>query len=183
MKELNFIALFFLTTILVSETGLYDHSVPKIEGGSQNLSIYQGKKILVITLPIQQNASADSLLYSLDTLAIAHASDFKVIAVPAYEDGYVDTMKNQLLSWYRSKLGSYILITDGLYTRKTSGSQQHPVFKWLTHVSENGVFDVDVDAEEPGSKFFISASGKLNGVLKSKTKIWGRAVQKTLQLQ
>jgi glutathione peroxidase-family protein len=162
-------------------SGIHTYSVPKIEGGSQSLSAYQGKKILVITLPLVQNPAADSLLYSLDTLGTAHIATLKVIAVPALEDGYTGAQKTALQQWYRSKLGNHILITEGLYTRKTSGSQQHPLFKWLTKDTENEVFDVDV--EGPGYKFFTTAGGALYGVLRPHSTMWGQSVQRTLWLQ
>lgn len=166
---------------LVLINTIYSYSVPKIEGGVQQLSVYQGKKILIVTLPVLQNASADSLLYSLDTLAIARVASLKVIAVPSIEDGFTVGQRAQLKQWYRSKLNSNILVTDGLYTRNTSGNQQHPLFKWLTNLAENEAFDVEVTMS--GCKFFINSSGRLYGVLKERSKIWGNAIQKTLEMQ
>ncbi len=182
MKKLSilFSAGIFITSVLYINT-VYNYSVPKIEGGSQSLSAYQGKKLLLITLPVAQDASADSLLYSLDTLAAARAASLKVIAVPSYEDGFTDEQKIQLKQWYRSKLSSNIVITDGLYTRRSSGNQQHPLFKWLTTMVENEIFDVEMSA--PGCKFFTNSNGQLYGVLKERSKMWGGSVQKTLGMQ
>ncbi|MBL7746163.1 MAG: hypothetical protein JNM19_01940, partial [Chitinophagaceae bacterium] len=134
--------------------------------------------ILVITLPVAQSASADSVLYSLDTLGAARTATLKIIAVPSYEDGYTAAQKTTLETWYRSKLGNHIVITEGLYTRKTSGAQQHPLFSWLTDAVQNETFDVDVTG--PGYKFFVNSTGKLYGVLRPHTKMWSGAVQKTL---
>lgn len=169
----------FAALVLINT--VYSYSVPKIEGGVQQLSAYQGKKILIVTLPVLQNASADSLLYSLDTLAMARVASLKVIAVPSIEDGFTVGQRAQLKQWYRSKLNNNILVTDGIYTRGTSGIQQHPLFKWLTKLSENESFDVDITL--PGCKFFTNSSGRLYGVLKERSKMWGSAVQKTLRIQ
>lgn len=159
---------------------LYNFSLSTIEGGSQSISAFRNKKILIITLPIQQNAASDSMLLNLDTLATAHINTLKIIAVPAYEDGFSSNLKNQLNHWYRTRLTDYVLISDGLYTRKTSGQQQHSLFKWLTDVSKNGFFDIDVTGE--GFKFYIDESGELKGVLRPQTKVSSRSVQKTLGL-
>jgi len=171
------------TGILLSafavNSSIYDYNVPKIEGGNQSILASQGKKILIITLPVQQNIQADSLLYCLDTLAAARQTTSSVIAVPSYEDGYQPSQKEQLKNWYRSKLGSYISITDGLYTRKSSAGQ-HDLFKWLTDIEKNGTFDMDV--EGPGHKFFVRENGELYGSLVPETKMGGKAVQKTLQM-
>lgn len=182
MKKLSILlSAGLLITLSLYINTVYNYSVPKIEGGSQSLSAYQGKKLLLITLPVVQDASADSLLYSLDTLATARTGSLKVIAVPSYEDGFTNEQKIQLNQWYRSKLSDNIVITDGLYTRKSSGNQQHPLFKWLTTMAENEIFDVEIST--PGYKFFTNSSGRLYGVLKERSKMWGGSVQKTLGMQ
>ena len=171
------ILLAFLSLHLISGE-VYQKTVPLIEGGNQSLSTYQGKKLLIVTLPLQQNPSTDSLLFSLDTIATAHAADLKVIATPAFEDGFTASQKTSLKNWYRSKLGNSIIITDGLYTRKSSGSLQHPLFGWLTHVSENGRFDIDVTEKE--TKFFVNTDGLIYGVLKKQTKMWSNTLNRVI---
>lgn len=161
--------------------GIYDYSVPKIEGGDQALSAYSGKKIMVVNLPLTRDAAADSLLYALDTIATAHATDLAVIAVPSVEDGFTSSQKDSLQSWYRSKLGNHVLITDGLYTRKISGYQQHGLFKWLTDVNRNTAFNMEIT--DPGYKFFVHADGTLYAVLRPHTKMWSNAVNKVLNTE
>lgn len=180
MKIIKGIYILMLLSFTGYTESIYIHSVPVIEGGNQSLSAYQGKKILILTLPLQQSSTADSMLYSLDTLSAARISSLKVIAVPSYEDGYTAAQKTTLQQWYRSKLGSQVIITDGLYSRSTSGTQQHPLFSWLTTLSKNENFEIDVAG--PGYKFFVNGSGQLIGVLRPHTKISSMAVQKTLQL-
>lgn len=170
-----------ISPFTVLTESIYTFTVPRIEGGSQALSSYQNKKILIVNLPLQQSAPEDSFLYCLDTLASAHINTLQVIATPSFEDGYYAERKSTLEQWYRSKLGNYILVTDGLSTRKTSGSQQHPLFKWLTDVNKNEIFDVHITS--PGYKFFVNETGKLYGLLLPQTKIGSKSVQKILNLQ
>jgi glutathione peroxidase-family protein len=181
MKVFKTTGIILLFSSVLLNGSIYDYSFAKIEGGTQTMTAFQGKRILFVTLPIQQNTSADSMLYSLDTLAAAHTNNLSVIAVPSYEDGYTASQQTQLKNWYRSKLGNYITISTGLFTRKTSGAQQHVLFKWLTTDTMNDAFNMDVLG--PGQKFFISSTGALFGVLAPQTKIWGTAVQRTLQIQ
>lgn len=178
--RISILGISIIGVAVLFQTSVYSYSVPKIEGGDQSLSAFQNKKILVITLPVQQNAGSDSLLYSLDTLAAARSNSLIVIATPSFEDGYTASQKSALLQWYRSKLGSYVLITDGLHTRKTSGSEQHPLYKWLTDATLNGVFDMDVTG--PNYKFIVRGNGQLYGVLPPHTKVSGASMQKTLQM-
>lgn len=161
-------------------TGIHSFSVPKIEGGSESLASFSTKRLLIVTLPLDQGLSSDSLLYSLDTLAAAHQGTLQVIAVPSYEDGYTIDRKAALKNWYRSKLGTYITVCDGLYTRKSSGTQQHPLFKWLTNVQLNETLDIDV--EGPGYKYFVRPNGELYGVLRTHVRMGSMAVNRTIKM-
>lgn len=177
-KLILIISCFFLMSGVYVES-IYIHSVTTIEGVNKPLTSYQGKKLLITTLPIQQNSSSDSLLHSLDSLRAAYNGSLIIIAVPSYEDGYTPAIKESLKQWYRSILSMDIIVTDGLYTRKTSGSQQHPLFKWLTDKSKNDHFDRDVTG--PKDKFIVWTNGELIGVLGAQTRIGTATVNDLLQ--
>lgn len=177
-KFILLICSFFLMSTVCVES-IYTHSVTTIEGVNKPLNAYQGKKLMIVTLPIQQNSSNDSLLHSLDSIRVAHAGSLIIIAVPAYEDGYTASIKESLKQWYRSKLSMDIIVTEGIYTRKTSGNQQHPLFKWLTNKTKNDHFDKDVSG--PRNKFIVWINGELIGVLESQTKIGSNTVNELLQ--
>lgn len=177
-KVLLIIACFFLTDLVCVES-IYTHSVITIEGVNKSLSNYQGKKILVITLPVQQNSSNDSLLHSLDSLYAVHSGSLIIIASPSYEDGYNPEAKESLKQWYRSFLSMDIIVTEGVYTRKISGNQQHPLFKWLTDKSKNDHFDIDVTGVN--NKFIVWTTGELIGVLGAQTKIGGATMTSLLE--
>jgi hypothetical protein len=164
--------------IMSFSDSVYNYSVPAIEGGTQSLSVYSQKKIMLVTLPLVQNAAADSMLYSLDTLALAHQDSLAVIAVPSIEDGYTANQQAALQQWYRGKLGSHIIITAGLYSRRTSGGQQHVLFRWLTDMQQNGRFDMDVSG--PGSIFFIRPGGKLYAVVSPEVRIWSNVLNRII---
>lgn len=180
MKILLAVTLCVFSIQVSNAQGGFNFSLPKIEGGTQNLSDFQNKRMMVITLPVLQTAETDSLLIALDSLAVVYDSTLKIIAVPSYEDGFLPANNEALTTWYRSRLSSRITISNGIYTRKTSGVQQHPFFKWLTHVQENEHFDYDV--EGPGYKFFIKADGGLYGLLVPSTKLKSKAITKTLSM-
>lgn len=180
MKKIVSFGLLVLVSGTLFTSGVYNYTVPKLEGGTQALAAYEGKKILIITLPLVQSPAADSLLYALDTLGAAHTNSLKIIAVPSIEDGYTAAQQAQLQQWYRSKLGNHIVITSGLYTKKASGAQQHPLFKWLSSDTQNGMFDID--AAGPGYKYIANEQGELYGVLHPQSKISGISVQRTLRL-
>jgi glutathione peroxidase len=177
-KFILIISCFFLLSMTYTES-VYIHSIKTIEGPSKSISDYQGKKLLIITLPIQQNVSNDSLLSSIDSLRAVQGSSLVIIAVPSYEDGYTPAIKNQLKNWYRTKLNTAVIITEGLYTRKTSGSQQHPLFKWLTDKNKNTHFDNDVTG--PRQKFIVWKDGQIIGSIASQTTIGSAVIHGLLQ--
>jgi glutathione peroxidase len=181
MKKFITITAIFLLSSIAKAQSVYTCSVTSIEGVNNPLNAYTGKKLLVITLPTQQNASSDSLLRSLDSIRAAHTSTVQIIAVPAYEDGYTPAIKNQLKQWYRSILGVGIIVTEGMYTRKTSGSQQHVLFKWLTDKDKNGFFNQDVAG--PRYKFIVWGNGELTAALVAQTRIGGTTMNNLLQGQ
>jgi glutathione peroxidase-family protein len=148
---------------------VYDFSIPTIEGDTHSLSIYQPKKILIVTLPISESPQSNHLLSSLDSLAANRVNQLVVIAVPSIEDGYNASTKTVLQQWYRSRLSSKVIISEGMYTRKTSGSRQSDLFKWLTTAEQNETFGVDV--EGPGYKFLTNNTGALFAVLRPQTRI------------
>lgn len=175
-----FCCLAIIATAWYTES-IYTHSVKTIEGPQQQLSAYQGKKILFITLPITRTNAVDSVLTSIDSLGDANETTLKIIAVPSFEDGYTNNQKQALKNWYRQFLDSSIIITTGLYTRKSSGNQQHKVFKWLTYQSRNGFMNEEV--EGPLDKFMVRANGELMGVLHARSKVGGAAMQRMLVSQ
>lgn len=154
---------------------VYTHSVMSIEGVNKPLSAYQNKKIFVIVLPTTQNASNDSLLNSIDSLRIAKGSTVQIIGVPAYEFGYANNIKEQLRTWYRTKLNTAIIITEGLYVKKSSGTQQHPLFKWLTDKDKNGYLNDEVEGAR--NKYIIWTDGQLAADFSPTTKMNGAAMQ------
>lgn len=153
---------------------LYSISVYSIEGVKKPLTICQGKKILVVTLPVQQTTAADTLLQGLAALHATYGDSLIIIATPSYEDGYTPQIKSSLQQWYRTILPASIIVTEGLFTRKTSSTQQHPLFKFLTSKERNLRFDQDVTG--PNSKFVIWKNGEMIGVLDAQTAIAGSVI-------
>lgn len=171
------IAVLFCTML---GNGFYEFSLPKIEGGVIQLSSLANRKVMLVTLPVDSNASSDSFLYVLDTLAGHHESDLTVIGVPSYEDGFTPLKLSELKYWYRSRLNERIIITDGLYTRYGSVQNPHPLFNWLGSADMNGMFNIRPDS--PGYKYFINTEGDLYGVLKPQSRLHGKSVQSLINM-
>lgn len=178
MSKIILVISCFLLAASLQAQSVYSYSVISIEGNSKPLSAYQGKKILIITLPTQQNAYNDSLLHSLDSIRVVYHDSLAIIAVPSYEDGYTAANKSSLQQWYRSILNIDIVVTEGMYTRKISGTGQHPLFAWLTDKNKNNTFNQDVTG--PGNKFIVWKDGELTSVLGAPVKLGGHTINDLL---
>jgi glutathione peroxidase len=181
MSKLIVITGFIFLTGWVCVESIYTHSVTTIEGVNKSLNAYQGKKMLIMTLPINRNNSNDLILHSLDSLRNAYNGSLVIIASPSYEDGYTPAKKDSLKQWYRSILSMDVIVTAGMYTRKTSGSRQHALFRWLTDKTRNEHFDRDVFG--PKNKFIVWTDGELVGVLGAPTRIGSSTLNNLLQGQ
>lgn len=161
MKKILGIWFLLLLFAFTTATGVFDFSITTPEGEDVLLNTYQGKKLVIVVLPVTHTAADSGLLRLLDTLSINYADSVTLIGIPSYEDGYADDSLGSLMTWYRSLLGNQFVIAQGMNTRKNS-AYQTPLFSYLTHADENGYFDDDVYGA--GEKFFIGTSGSLSGI-------------------
>lgn len=160
MKLLFSILLFVFIT-----NGSYaqlDFNIHTMGGSDYELSSAAGKKIIITILPATQTSEDSLYLHRLDSISIAEQDKVKVVAVPSFEDGYIEDSLNTLLNWYQSTLNSSITISQPLYTHAASISQQDELFNWLTHSMLNTHFEVEVTGA--GMMFFIDEQGNLTGV-------------------
>ena len=170
MRKVCILLIFSLTAKFASSQSqnIYGLSFTKMDGTTQSLSAYQGKKILFIILPVTKTDDDSTYLDTLNAMDTRHSDSLVMIGVLSYEDGYFDDSLYNLQPWFQSMLDSNFVITSGMSTRKAS-VYQDPVFAWLTNASQNGHFDYDVQGTD--EKFFLNASGELYGVFDPSQKL------------
>jgi glutathione peroxidase-family protein len=149
--------LFLGLTILkpTEGTGFYDIQFKTIDGTIVNTSAYQGKKVIVAV--VSASAQNLSLIEFLDSMQ--KNSSVQVIAVPTGDFG--GSIKASDLKSLKKNLS--IVVSEPLSVKKANTAAQHSLFAWLTRVSENHHFDMDVTGE--GQVFIVSAKGTLYSVL------------------
>lgn len=160
-----------LIAALSSTSSFYDFQFTTIEGVNRFTNEFQGKKVVIVVLPASPQLADVPYLLRLDSLSSAHP-EIVMMGVPSYEYGFVGGNLTDLTNWYRAVLGSQFIITTGLHTDKSAGSNQHPLFKWLTDKNENSHFDDDVAG--PGQQFVINEQGNLCGVARPEGKMSNR---------
>jgi glutathione peroxidase len=147
---------------LPSVTSLYSIHITSINGQDKSMSDFAGKKLLIIVLPVTTTPADSQYLERVGQVSRTYADSVNVIGVPAYEYGFTTASQSAISQRYTSLIGSQVFITSGMYV-KLSSAKQHPLFSWLTHSTQNGVFDEEVKGV--GQKYFIDSYGQLFGVL------------------
>jgi len=172
---MKLILFFFIGMIGSFLNGIYDLSVVSLDGAPVPLSQFQGKKLLIVVLPVSRQANDISLLKAMDSISRKYSVQISVIGIPSGENGYVADSLASLKQFYGSLMGSQILLTQGMYTNKSSGSRQSALFAWLTDKNKNTHFDQDVKG--PGHKFFIDQKGQLLAVFPPDIPLSDRTMQ------
>jgi len=159
---------------------LYSISFYNSKGTNFTFAQFIGKPIMVVTLPTKVDSAYAAFFETVNQLATNMKDNFVVVAVPAYEDGFNHFNKNELYRWYESSLSPSVIISEAIYTRKSSGGFQHDLFKWLTTKELN--LHLDTEITGPCQKFLINTSGDLVAAFNSKTGYEHQAFQKAVEL-
>jgi len=135
----------------------YGLSFKKLSGDSVSLNTYAGKNVLFIVAPLSQT---DSAFTQLQAFRNRYGDTLQIIGVLSFEDGYQPANASAIQALYNN---SGIVLTEGMYTRKASGTNQSPLLQWLTDKIKNLHFNMD--SKGIGQKFFVSGSGRLYAVM------------------
>ena len=148
-----------LSLILINpklENSFYDFEFEDINGTIINTSVYPGERVVVAV--ISSNEAGRKLVNYFDSIQKAGIA-VQVIAIPTDEfnvDVNLDTLGGFTTN-------SHIVVAKPLKIKKSNAELQHPLFAWLTNVTKNNHFDMDVERE--GQLFIISEKGTLYSVL------------------
>jgi glutathione peroxidase-family protein len=173
-----FLKIYLFVASLGIYSDFYSYKITTIDGTEKSLSVFKGRKILVVILPVSYSAGDIEFLKKVDSISKVYQSRLAVLAVPSIEDGYDTINTSSLHSYYSSFLGQQVTISSGVYTRKTSGLQD-PLFYWLTHGEKNLHFDTDADGV--GCCFYINEQGELLGEVSSKVGLTPKVISRLMQ--
>ncbi len=144
----------------VNPDEVYNQPLKNIDGNTINLNTYRGKKIIFIVLPLstQDNSVSVSELVNLQ----AQDDSLIIIGVPSIEMGYTNAATANLKALY-ANAGANFILAEGMKVKKSSGTAQAPLFQWLTNMTQNQHFNMDV--KTTGYKFLVNGKGRLCDVM------------------
>jgi len=158
----KFFLLFIFLTALSGGSSVYSIHITGINGQDKAMSDFAGKKLLIIVLPLTATPADSEYLQRVGQVSQIYADSLNIIGVPAYEFGFTAASQPVVLQRYTTLIGAKVFITAAMYVKQSS-ARQHPLFSWLTHSAQNGIFDEEVNGV--GQKYFIDGNGQLYGVL------------------
>ena len=140
---------------------IYDISITSLEGKTVNLSDFKGKKILFVN--VASKCGFTSQYKQLQELSEKYGSKVEVIGIPCNQFGNQEPGSGTEIKEFCTKnYGVSFLMAEKC---DVTGTSQHPLYKWLTNKSENGVEDSSVGWNF--QKYLVDESGKLIKVFKS----------------
>ncbi|MCB9284162.1 MAG: glutathione peroxidase [Lewinellaceae bacterium] len=145
-----------------SDTTFYDLSIEGIEGGTIQMSDYQGKYVLCVN--VASKCGYTPQYKDLQALYEKYQDKLVIIGFPCnqflnQEPGSAE----DIVSFCEKNYGVTFPLTTKIDVK---GSDQHPVYQWLTTQPLNGVTEHTVKWNF--HKFLVSPEGQLIGSFPSK---------------
>ncbi len=167
MKSLSILVVLILSVFMASaqKKTFYDFSVKTIDGKDFNLSSLKGKKVLVVN-----TASKCGLTPQYKELEEVYAQyknkNFIIIGFPANNFKSQEPGSDAEIKEFCTK--NYSVSFTMMSKISVVGDSIHPLYKWLTTKSENGLMDAPVMWNF--QKFMIDEKGNLIDMVPPKEK-------------
>ena len=143
IKTLNIILILLITLISVEYSSnniktkpmpIYDITINDIEGKEINLNDFKGKYVLFVN--VASNCGFTRQYKDLQTLYDMYKDELVVVGVPCNQFGGQEPGDEEQISIFCSeKYNVTFPMTEKIAVR---GSNQHPLYKWLTSKDLNG---------------------------------------------
>lgn len=146
-----------VTTTHQSENmkSVYDFKVTDISGNSFDFASLKGKKIMIVNTASECGLTPQYT--QLEAVYKKYAGEkFTIIGFPANNFGAQEPGSNEEIKSFCTK--NYGVSFPMMSKISVTGDDQHPLFRWLTHKSENGVADCEVKWNF--HKFLVDENGK-----------------------
>jgi len=121
-------------------TSIYDYSFVDIEGNEVSLSDFKGKKLLIVN--VASKCGYTPQYAELQELHEKHGDKVAIIGFPCDQFGGQEPgSEEDIQSFCQKNYGVEFLMTSKI---EVKGSDQHPIYTWLTSKEANGVEDSKV---------------------------------------
>jgi len=159
------ISLVLLVTTGFAKQSIYDFTVKDINGNDFNFANLKGKKILIVNTASKCGNTPQ--YEQLEAIYEKYGKDnFVIVGFPANNFANQEPGSNQEIEEFCTK--NYGVTFPMMSKISVKGSDMHPLYKWLTSKSENGVMDSEVTWNF--QKYLIDENGNLVKTVAPKVK-------------
>ena len=160
MKKLIFLLPLIMSLTVFSQKAFYDFKVKTLDGDEFSLASLKGKKVLVVN-----TASKCGLTPQYKQLQALYekygGSNFVIIGFPA--NNFLQQEPGSSSEIREFCTANYGVTFPMMEKISVKGDDIHPLYKWLTQKSLNGVMDAPVTWNF--QKFMIDENGRLVGMV------------------
>ena len=154
-----------------AQKSLHDFTVPDIQGDEFELSQFKGKKVLVVNTASKCGFTPQ--YKGLEKLYREYQDkDFVIVGFPSNDFASQEPGTNEEIALFCES--KYDISFPMMSKIAVKGSDQHPVYQWLTRAAENGVEDSKVAWNF--QKYLIDENGALVGHVPPRKKPYCRAI-------
>jgi glutathione peroxidase len=134
---------------------IYDFSVPGLDGKTISFKDFKGKKILIVNTASKCGYTPQYT--ALQQLHEKYKDKLVIIGFPANNFGGQEPGANpEIKEFCKKNYGVTFLMAEKVSVK---GADMHPLFKWLTTKTENGVMDASIQWNF--TKFMLDEKGTL----------------------
>ena len=149
-------------TSSVPSSSIYDLSIGSLDGKTINLSDFKGKKILFVN--VASRCGFTKQYKGLQRLFEQERERLIVIGIPCNQFGRQESGSSKAIQNFCSRnFGVSFPISEKI---KVKGTNQHPIYNWLTNKLLNGA--VDSKVKWNFQKYLINEEGALQSIFSSK---------------
>jgi glutathione peroxidase len=169
MKTNRLITMLFLMVFTVSgfaqSKGFYDFKVKTLEGKDFDFSSLKGKKVMIVN--VASKCGNTPQYEDLEKMYEQYQGKLVIIGFPANNFGGQEPGSPEEIRKFCTE--TYGVTFPLMQKISVKGDDMHPVYKWLTSKSLNGVLDSEVTWNF--QKYLIDEKGNLVDVVKPKDKV------------
>ena len=154
LKTLKYM-IFFSALNVSAQQSFYDISLNSISGDLIDFDTFKGKKVLIVN--VASNCGFTSQYNALEGLYQQYKDHLVVLGVPCNQfGGQEPKSEDEIMEFCKSNYGVSFLMSEKINVK---GSNQHPLYSWLTNKNNNGSSNSSVKWNF--QKYLINEDGKL----------------------
>ncbi len=158
----------------IKTNSIYKFKVESLDGGKINFKQFKGKKILVVNTASKCGYTPQ--YEELQKLYTQYSNKLVIVGFPANNFGAQEPGTNTEIKEFCKK--NYGVTFPMAAKVSVKGNDMAPIFKWLTHKSQNGVLDAEIKWNF--TKFLLDENGVLLAKFDSKVTPMSEEITKYL---